>query len=289
MISIITPTYNRAHLLPRMVNSVLNQTFKDWELIIVDDGSTDDTSQIVQNFKDSRIKYFPKENSGATASRNLGVNKAQGDYIIFLDSDDEAKANWLLEFHKKIEGGANLICCGMEIYNSDQKLISTTLFKNMGSLFGGLNVNYLAGTLLMKKEYFLDIGRYDDNLKSGQHFELFMRLYPYAVKNHILISLINSPLVNIHIHSGDRIRHNNHLVYEGTIKALKKHRKQFENHPDIFFDYLSVAAVSALKLNKTKEAKNLFSEAYRLRPFYYKALLRLVLSKFNFISKKIWN
>ena len=91
-VSIIIPTYNRANLLPRAINSVLNQTFKDFELIIVDDGSTDNTRKVVKEFeeKDSRIKYIWQENFGGPAKpTNTGLKISKGKYIAFLDSDNE--------------------------------------------------------------------------------------------------------------------------------------------------------------------------------------------------------
>ncbi len=95
--SIITPTYNRAKLLPRAIESVLRQDFTDWEMIIVDDGSTDETASVVEKYlkKDGRVKYFRKPNGGVGSARNLGVEKSSGDYLIFLDSDDELLAGAL--------------------------------------------------------------------------------------------------------------------------------------------------------------------------------------------------
>lgn len=93
-VSIIIPTYNRAHLLPRAICSVLKQSFHDWELIIVDDGSTDDTEEVVRDFSDPRVRYIRHDtNRGAPAARNTGIRAARGRYIAFLDSDDE----WLPE------------------------------------------------------------------------------------------------------------------------------------------------------------------------------------------------
>ncbi len=89
--SVIIPTYNRSSVIYRAVKSVLNQTFNDYELIVVDDGSTDDTSLLLEGF--SRIKYFKTLNKGVSAARNFGVEKSTGQYIAFLDSDDE----WLPE------------------------------------------------------------------------------------------------------------------------------------------------------------------------------------------------
>lgn len=88
MVSVIIPTYNRAYTIQRSIESVLNQSFKDFELIIVDDGSSDNTEEIVNGIKDSRIRYIKQSNAGAAAARNTGVCNAKYDYIAFQDSDD---------------------------------------------------------------------------------------------------------------------------------------------------------------------------------------------------------
>lgn len=88
VISIIIPTFNRALLITESIESILAQTYIHYEIIIVDDGSTDTTEQIVRNFNDTRIKYFKKNHSGVSATRNYGVEKSSGDLICFLDSDD---------------------------------------------------------------------------------------------------------------------------------------------------------------------------------------------------------
>ncbi len=94
-ISVVIPTYNREYLLGKSVLSVLNQTYGDFELIIVDDGSTDQTRAKVSGYQDSRIKYLYKENGGVSSARNLGINHASGEYIGFLDSDDSWPENFL--------------------------------------------------------------------------------------------------------------------------------------------------------------------------------------------------
>jgi glycosyltransferase involved in cell wall biosynthesis len=94
VISVIIPTYNRAHLVGRAIRSVLAQTFQDWELIVVDDGSSDNTEEVVCSFQDPRICYISHEvNRGGSAARNTGIKVARGEYVSFLDSDDE----WLPE------------------------------------------------------------------------------------------------------------------------------------------------------------------------------------------------
>ena len=89
LVSIIMPSFNTGKFIAETIESVLNQTYKNWELLIVDDCSTDDTAAIVKNFDDARIKFFRNEkNSGAAFSRNFALQKARGEWIAFLDSDD---------------------------------------------------------------------------------------------------------------------------------------------------------------------------------------------------------
>ena len=89
--SIILPTFNRAHLLERAVKSVISQSFEDWELFIIDDGSIDNTESIARQLCKGgvRVRYHHSENKGAAAARNLGCSLASGSYLTFLDSDDE--------------------------------------------------------------------------------------------------------------------------------------------------------------------------------------------------------
>lgn len=97
-VSLIIATYNRAALLPRAVNSVLSQTCDDYEIIIVDDCSTDDTQDVIRTFADPRVRPFRHEvNRGAAAARNTGIAQARGDYIAFLDDDDECTPNRLAD------------------------------------------------------------------------------------------------------------------------------------------------------------------------------------------------
>ena len=89
-VSVVIPAYNRAHLLKRAIQSVLNQTYQDFELIVVDDASNDNTEEVVKELRDEKIKYIRhRENSGAGVARNTGIRTALGRYIAFQDSDDE--------------------------------------------------------------------------------------------------------------------------------------------------------------------------------------------------------
>lgn len=101
--SIIIPTYNRATYLGHAIESVLSQTFTDFEIVIVDDGSTDNTESIVKQMRDRRIRYFKKKNEERSIARNFGIQKAQGQYVNFLDSDDIFYPHHLVTAHQLLK------------------------------------------------------------------------------------------------------------------------------------------------------------------------------------------
>jgi len=101
--SVIMPTYNREGFLVKTIQSVLAQQFDQFELLIVDDGSTDRTAEVIQSFQDPRIVYIKKENGERATARNAGIEKAQGHYLTFLDSDDLLKENHLSMAWKRIQ------------------------------------------------------------------------------------------------------------------------------------------------------------------------------------------
>ena len=110
IVSVVISTYNRSKLLPHAIRSVLSQDRQDFEIIVIDDGSTDETSQVVACFSDPRIRYFYQTNSGLAAGRNAGISESRGKYIVFLDDDDVFLPNKLsvqvsfMEAHRDLGG-----------------------------------------------------------------------------------------------------------------------------------------------------------------------------------------
>ena len=116
LVSIIIPTYNHANFLGKALRSLLDQTFKNWEALVIDNQSSDGTNKIIKKFKDSRIKYFKISNKGIIAkSRNLGIKASKGKWIAFLDSDDWWTKNKLEVCVKNISRNVDLIYHDLEI------------------------------------------------------------------------------------------------------------------------------------------------------------------------------
>lgn len=123
LFSIIIPTYNRANFISVAIESVLNQEYKNFELIIVDDGSTDNTKEVVSAIKDNRIKYYKKENGERGAARNYGASKSFGDYLVYFDSDDIMYQDCLTTAYEFIcKNNPAIFHIAYEIKNSEGKL-----------------------------------------------------------------------------------------------------------------------------------------------------------------------
>jgi glycosyltransferase involved in cell wall biosynthesis len=180
--SVIIPTYNRATLLERAIVSVLNQTYSNWELIIVDDGSTDNTFELVSSYDDLRIKYIYQENSERSAARNKGIVNASGEYICFLDSDDYYLPTRLENLHNFIKQmPRSFFYTGIQFDNG----ISLTPFDEKGHLEKEINLDFIAEQTIGTPQVcihrvFLEEEKFNPALSIGEDKELWFRLAEIA-------------------------------------------------------------------------------------------------------------
>ena len=189
--SVIIPAYNAEKTIARSINSVISQTFDEFELIIVDDGSRDKTKDIVAQFSDDRIKYIFRPNQGVSSARNTGIISSSGKYVCFLDSDDEWKENHLEELSKLIEKytDCGLYVTGYDIRLTDGKILhrSTQVLKNLesGRFDNGyeilLNYGYFLHTdsICCKREVFDRVGNFEVGVKNGEDDDMWFRIFAY--------------------------------------------------------------------------------------------------------------
>lgn len=135
LISIIVPVYNSEKTLNRCIDSILSQTFCDWELLLIDDGSIDRSNEICNQYAaiDKRVKVFHKTNGGVSSARNVGLDNAKGHWITFCDSDDFVYPNWLKNYTDNISDGIDLICQTFE----DDKTLKLNNKKVLGINYKG--------------------------------------------------------------------------------------------------------------------------------------------------------
>ncbi|WP_163436656.1 glycosyltransferase family A protein [Fibrobacter succinogenes] len=192
MISIVLPSFNRARILPKAVESILRQTYKDFELIIVDDGSSDNTREVVKSFNDDRIVYVHQENAGACVARNNGIDHARGEYIAFQDSDDIWHEDKLEKQLKALqEKNADIVFCRMNRMSDGKKIGLVSDYFKEGFLSKDVMPMSIGTQTLIGKSIVFKQEKFDSEMPRFQEFELLVR----AQKNYSIYCM-EEPLVD---------------------------------------------------------------------------------------------
>ncbi len=180
LFSVIIPTYNRANFLKIAIDSVFNQTEKNYQLIIIDDGSTDNTKQLIKNYKNPKLEYYYQKNKGPASARNYGISKTCGKFICFLDSDDRFCTHKLEATNHYIKKYPNCkIFHSEEIWYRNGKLLYQKKHHKKPTGFVFENAVKLCSisisTAAVKKEVFAKIGIFDPKLPACEDYDFWLR------------------------------------------------------------------------------------------------------------------
>lgn len=185
LVSVIIPTYNNGQFIKEAIDSALSQTYSETEIIVIDDGSTDNTRKIVEKYKD-RVKYLYKENSGSASARNMGIRESSGKFIAFLDSDDVWEDKKLEEQVRALQNNqeAALIYCGKLWVGEDGNPIKHEFTQHEfpeGWIFEKLfEANYIssASCVVARKDAILLVGGFNESpvFRNAQDYELWLRI-----------------------------------------------------------------------------------------------------------------
>ncbi len=180
--SIIIPLYNKEKEIGKTLDSVVSQTYPNWECVVVDDGSKDNSAQIVKQYHDDRIVYYSKNNGGPASARNEGIRKSTADWIIFLDADDTLLPNAIEHFDTLVEKNPNINCfvCNMYTKQGDCLNLYSHAYKN-----GVLRNNFLSvvlnqcrmrvGTTMFKRDLLIN-NPFNEQLRRYEDTEVVYRL-----------------------------------------------------------------------------------------------------------------
>ncbi len=286
-VSIVIPTFNRAHLIGETLDSVLAQTYHDWEIIVVDDGSTDNTAAVIACYG-TAVHYIRQPNAGQGAARNTGIRAACGDYIAFLDSDDLWLPDKLDRQMQVLDSTASawVYCDGYEFDGVTGRILGTVGQNNrlytgdvLEPLVWG---NFVASpTPLVRRSVFAEVGYFDEApiLRNREDWDMWLRIaarYP--------IELVAEPLVRYRVHSGagtasesvDIILESKRIVIERAIEREPRRLAHLRSRV-LSNLYLTYGRLSASRGSYVR-ARQLFGQAIRALPASVPAYLYWMLA-----------
>lgn len=279
-VSVVIPTYNRANLLKRAIKSVINQQFEDFELIVVDDASQDNTPEVVESIDDGRIRYIRlRENSGGPVARNIGIKKAKGEFIGLLDDDDEWLPNRLSTQLKKFENLSSEfgVVYGGFYYVSQQdgRILGKRLPRYRGDVYRYLlRENFIGSpTLLIRRECFKKAGLFDRKLKSSQDWDMWLR-----IAKHYKFDYVNEIIAKYYVH-GRQISFDMKKYIPGRERFIKKHMDIWKD-PRVLSIHLSQMGVLLILGGNPQKGLSYIVQSVSMSPFNlenYKKLVELAL------------
>ena len=291
LITVILPTYNGAtrgegKYLKQAIESLLSQTYENFELIVVNDGSTDNTEEIIEQYKDKRIIYLKHDtNRGPAATRNTGLKKATGEYVAFLDDDDCFYKDKLEEqINFMINKQTNVAICSGDIIDEDNKIIGETkkYFKSIKAIDIYLNkVNIFPTTLMVSKNIINSTMNFKEYLKGPEDWDYAIRL---ALKHNILY--LPKKLFAYRLHKSNLTKNLEAMFFYRLLSSfeLKNEFIKYFNKPDHYYFY---NLHSVYNIDSLKEFRKFYKIVSPLGKAPFEWEIKYFLSYFPFLTKLI--
>lgn len=262
-ISIVIPLYNKEFSICKTIEAVLAQTYTHFEIIIVNDGSTDNSYEVAKEFKDERIKIISKENGGVSSARNLGIKMAQYDHIAFLDADDYWDRNYLSEMSIAINKfpSALLYYCPHE-YIDKKGIGHSTMIKSLEEKYMGLisifNYSQEEGpwtsATIIKKTKESQLFLFDEDFTMGEDIDLWIRI---ALKGEVVI--VNKAMSHYNLNAENRLMTKPTEESKCLIMNLGKYRKIELTTPDFkrYLDKMRMSHIKNYLIGNTQEVREI--------------------------------
>lgn len=224
LVSVVVPSYDSASLVPGAIQSVLGQTFTDFELIVIDDGSKDFTRQAIEPFlSDPRVRYHFQENRGLPGARNAGAQRSKGDYLAFLDADDFLAPNALESMLQSFQSsGAQWLNVGVLKLEGDKRTIRHPSTPKGDLLLAILDDDFITRSPFYTREAFFSVGMYDQDMRNREDWDINIRM----IEGGRPFINVHQPLYHYTRTEGSITTANHRRLYSFTEKLLRKHHKR---------------------------------------------------------------
>lgn len=277
MISVIIPTYNREKTIEKSIASVLAQDYQDIEVVVVDDGSTDDTEKVVKSISDTRVRYIRQDNKGACAARNHGALEAKGEFIAFQDSDDTWKTDKLRKQLQAMEQNpeVGIVCCRTICERTDGSSFVSLANQAGGVISKSTGPYGISTQTLLVRRWVLDKLQFDINVTRYQDLDFLL----CAMKMNIEVYLIPEILVERH-HEENSISNHPERIYDMTVYFQKKHSDIMNDKSQLLSVFLTNTLIQTACDIKMPERRKFYKKAFEINR-NYKTVIKIMLSIFG--------
>ncbi|PZV76712.1 GT2 family glycosyltransferase [Algoriphagus aquaeductus] len=273
LISIIIPTLNRPEKLIYLLDRLISIVKKE-ELIVVDDSKVSQAEEIINRYSKKIIYIHRGDKLGVSSARNLGSRISKGEYLIFLDDDDDVADSWLEDFSSRLEKNPDLVFCNMKLVTQNIKVLSISASKENWK-------TVIPGAWMIKREIFDKVGGYDDRLKYAENTELFFRFDRLSLKREFVEK------ENLIYHqSPDGGSKNLQNMLDSIRLILEKHNEYLSDH--VKHLYHQNVGVIELRFARFEQARMHLWKSWRFKPFKTSTWLRISLAYLPFLAKKIY-
>ena len=288
MFSVVICTYNRAHQVGTAIDSVLAQTFDDYELIVVNDGSTDDTADALGRYEHPHLRVVNRSNGGLSAARNSGIEAATGRFVAFLDDDDTVSPRWLAGLARGVDDATGFTACAWTIEFKDPPARQVVPPRSH-VLFPDVKGGFMPGCFALDRDVLLTIGGYAEEIKVSHQSELLLRALPEVKRRGMTTAITDEPLVTI-----ERRRPENRPLAQpaellhGAEYLLRHHSERLAERPAARANYHTIAGVAAARLGDLNLARCHLRQAIVTNPRQPKHLVRYAVALVPPVARRAW-
>ena len=284
-VSVVIPVQDREGKIIRSVKSALNQTYKNIEVIVVDDGSKDRTYQIASSIKDKRVRVIALENRyGVSKARNVGIKKSEGEFIAFLDSDDEwvkdkieKQISYIRDYKRRID----IVDCDWYVIDEKNNVELTKRQDGPTSEKKLLAFKHICSppTVVARRNALKEVGAFDENISTAEDADLWVRLSQKYEFGHVPEALVK-------VYRGHRRRLGRNLesFLRGHIRFYVKHRDKYEGEDKIKAKFFEVLSRKLISMDEPVKGRQYIFKSIRVHPFNISGYLILLIT---FVSPKL--
>lgn len=286
LVSVIVPVYNRADLVGKTIESILGQTYRNIEIIAVNDGSTDGSLGVLKEYSSrypGKVVVVDQQNTGQVRARNAGIQQAKGEFIAFLDSDDTWEREKLALQIPLFKAGVGLVYCAIKEVDQDSRVIRTVPCENglRGTIYHELLIKnrMTGGSVVVSRRALARVGLFDEALQAAENWDLWIR-----IARDFTVDYVSFPLVQYLKHSGN-ISSNNQLMSQASWTLLQKHLPPTANKGDLrqtyahaYANFFYNQAVMHFGAGAYQQARRSFLHCWRYKPFYRDSAVRMLRS-----------